>query len=84
MLKIKEEEFRRDFEAVHMHFNDVLADYLRSPTAASENAVREELQSGREFLGFKYWTILADKKLATIFHDAIVWNKTSNTISEAS
>ena len=71
----KEEHFIEHIIAVVNDFRTIIQTYQSQRNASAEEAVREELQSDKELLGFKYWIIKDVPELFAVFGDDMVWNK---------
>lgn len=56
-------------------FQKMVVDWLFAPTAELEDAIRQSLDIGKEFLGFKYWIIKSNSMLLKHFGDCIKWNR---------
>lgn len=56
-------------------FQDMVIRWLNTGAEETERAIIEELALTSEFLGFKYWIIMQNKRLAEAFGGYIVWNR---------
>ena len=75
--KIKEERFFEEFLSKMNTFQRAINHFLTCDTGEARLILEEELAKDSEFLGFKYWIIQRNPKLAKEFAQNILWNKTS-------
>jgi hypothetical protein len=73
--KVKEEQFYNQFLLSMNRFLSLVTDFLRDNSTSKEQAIREELQVGKEFLAFKYHLLLDNNQTANIFKADLNWNK---------
>jgi len=71
----KEEKFIEHVISVVSRFLDLIKRYFENPSKDNEKAVRDELSTDKEMLGFKYWIIKDTPQLYAVFKDDIKWNK---------
>ena len=73
--KLREERFFSSLKQNINNFYDLLLKYRTEKNQESKQAVLDELNISKEYLGFKFWIIKKDSKLYAEFKDAMVWNK---------
>lgn len=71
----REEQFFEYVMAQMNQFNYLIMNFLLNPSEENARYVSEGLQSDKEFLGFKYWTIMTNDTLKLRFASEVVWNK---------
>lgn len=59
-------------------FQRLVTGWLRDPSPENREAVAEALSINAEFLGFKYWIIRSNPRLAEAFASEIRWNRTDS------
>lgn len=72
---IKEEKFIVHVISVLNRFLGLVDKYLNHASVENEKQVRNELQTDKEMLGFKYWIIKDNPLLFSVFENDIKWNK---------
>lgn len=75
MPNLKEERFRAEFRQAYNLFMTRVNDYLENPTAEAKSKLLSEVEVTAEYLGFKYWLIMDDPTLRTIFEPSMKWNR---------
>ena len=73
--KLREERFFSSLKQNINNFYDLLLKYRTEKNQESKQAVLDELNISKEYLGFKFWIIKKDPKLYAEFKDTMVWNK---------
>lgn len=71
----KEEKFIEHVISVVSRFLDLIKRYFENPSKDNEKAVRDELSTDKEMLGFKYWIVKDNVELYKVFASDIIWNK---------